>query len=290
MPVNHAFRSEHDSVLQAFIGRLPAEEGDIRSEALVAPGGAWTLQVDGITDFDDAPMPFAAILDPLPRVVIVISDLSPSDEYSKGLREDVWGYAMRARLRVEMNSYALIDLATWSRQPDAQAWYATLRQRWRPNRVRMLLIVDRVPDPRGPRHHFYAEPITAGDHMFNAVVAATYNETAGRAGESKRRWLERLRGDGIYVIDALTRPIVMPDEFTAALEERATQCACDARGLQPERVVLCGDPVMSSLMASEGLPLFHKRPIPFPTRHDRAEFITGFREALPSQLGHSDAN
>jgi len=290
MPVNPDFRSDYDLVLRAFIGRLPAEEGDIRSEALVAPAGAWTLQVEGITDYDDVPMPFAAILDPLPRVVIVISDLSPSDEYSKGLREDVWGYAMRARLRVELNSYALIDLAAWSRQPDVQAWYATLQQRWQPAWVRTLLVVDRVPDPRGPRHHFYAEPLTSGDHLFQAVVEATYNEKAGRPGESKRRWLERLRDDGIYVIDALTRPIVMPDEFAAALEERAPLCAGEARELQPDTVVLCGDPAMSSLLAGEELPLFDKHPIPFPTRRDRAEFIVRFRASQPSYLPQSPAN
>ena len=121
----------------------------------------------------------------------------------------------------------------------------------------------------------------------DASVVQTYNETAGRPGESKRRWLERLGGDGIYVIDALTRPIVMPDEFTAALEERAPQCASEARDLQPGGVVLCGDPAMASLMAHEGLPLFHKRPMPFPMRRHRADFIAGFREALPSQLGRS---
>jgi hypothetical protein len=221
-------------------------------------------------------MPFAAILDQLLSVVIVPS-LMGYDERSKELREIAWGHANEAGLRVEMNNRALIDLGAWCREPDAQIWYA--RGQWEPDWVHTLLIVDRVPDPRGPQHHFYAEPITAGDSLFRAVVEALYRERPGRPGQPKEQWLARLRDDGVYVIDLVTRPIVLPDEFGAALGERGPLCAQQAHELHPDGVVLCGEATFHAL-SHTGLPVLHDVPIPLPTSRAPVQFISELRRAL----------
>jgi hypothetical protein len=267
-----------DSVVRAFVGRRPGNAGGVRSEPLVAQGGAWILQSEGFLEDSRFPMPFAAILDALPTVAIVPS-LNGWDTPARDLREIAGWHANQAGLRVEMNNRVLTDLGAWSRDPDAQTWYATLRGRWRPEQVKTLLIVDRVPDPRGPRHHFYAEPITGGDHLFRAVVEALYMETPGRPGDAKEEWLARLRGDGVYVIDLVTQPIARRDEFAAALDVYTPQCVEQAHQLRPDGVILCGKPTFQ-LLIDKGLPVLHNMPIPFPASRWRAEFISDLRRAL----------
>lgn len=58
-------------VARAFVMRKPAGGDDVRSEELENQGGAWILRFEGFKDPEDRPMPFAAILDVLPSVVIV---------------------------------------------------------------------------------------------------------------------------------------------------------------------------------------------------------------------------
>ena len=267
-----------DTVVRAFVGRRPGNAGGVRSEPLVAQGGAWILQSEGSLEDSWVPMPSAAILDALPSVAIVPS-LQGWDTPARDLREIAWWHANQAGLRVEMNNRVLSDLGAWSRDPDAQTWYATLRDRWRPERVKTLLIVDRVPDPRGPRHHFYAEPITGGDHLFRAVVEGLYTETPGRPGDAKEEWLTRLRCDGVYVIDLVTRPIVLPDEFAAALDRCIPLCVQQARRLRPDGVILCGKSTFQ-LLIDKGLPVLHNAPISSPASRWRADFISSFRRAL----------
>lgn len=237
------------------------------------------LEFAGFTDYSaDRPMPFAAILDLLPTVVLVPGGIDPSDEVSKGLREDVWGYAKQAGLRAEMNTRALVQLGEWGRNPDPDRWYRTLRRHWQPAWVRTLLVVDVVPDPRGPRHHFYAEPITTGDDLFRGVVEAMYGQRPGRVGQPED-WLAQLQDDGIYAIDVVTQPIVLPADLEAAMHERASAGVDEIRELRPELVVLCGESTFEHL-AGAGLPVRQSAPMPVPSRGRRERFVADLKRAL----------
>ena len=243
--------------------RQPAHAEDVCSEALVAQGGAWILQFEGFTDPDERAMPFAAILDTLPSVAIV-PELVSWDEPSKSLREYVWGYAQAAGLRVEMNNRALMDLGDWTRARSPGDWYATLRGRWMPTAPRLLIVMDRVPDPRGPRHHFYADPVTAGDELFRTVVQAVYDQTPGRPGSSKSGWLEKLRNDQIWTLDIVREPTLLRNEFEEELMKAVPAFLNEVAELGPQGVVLCGERTFSVLFDA-GLPLLHHEPVASPT-------------------------
>lgn len=254
------------SVARAFILRKPAATEDVRSEELVNQGGAWVLQFDNFTDPDDRPMPFAAILDVLPSVVIVPS-LMPYDEPCKELREYVWGYAKAAGLRVEMNNEALVDLGAWSRAASPGEWYAGLRERWMATRARLLIVTVGVPDPRGPAHHFYADPITTGDGLFRTTVEAVYGDSPGRAGAPKSPWLEKLSADGTCALEIVREPTLLRHEFEDAILAGVGPFMDDALRLDPRGVVICGERAFSALV-HVGLPLLHSDPIPSPTSSD----------------------
>jgi hypothetical protein len=251
------------SVARAFILRKPASTEDVRSEELVNQGGAWVLQFDDFTDPDERPMPFAAILDVLPSVVIVPS-LMPYDERSKELREYVWGNAKDAGFRIEMNNQALMDLGAWSRAASPGRWYAGLRERWMATRVRLLIVTAGVPDPRGPAHHFYVDPITSGDGLFRTIVEAVYGESPGRAGAPKSPWLEKLGADGVCALEIVREPTLLRHEFEEAILAGVGSFMDDALRLDPLGVVICGERPFLALLHA-GLPLLHRHPIPSPT-------------------------
>lgn len=52
-------------------------------------------------------------------------------------------------------------------------WYAERRARWRPNRVRLLMIAESVPDDGGDeanRRFFYDDRLTGNDGLFRQTV------------------------------------------------------------------------------------------------------------------------
>jgi hypothetical protein len=235
------------AVARAFVLRKPAAEADVRSEELSNQGGGWILQFERFTDPEDRPIPFAAILDGLPAVVIVPS-LMPDDAACKELREHVWGYANAAGLRVEMNNEVLVDLGAWLRASSPGAWYDGLRQRWAPAQARLLIITACVPDPRGPVHQFYAGPLTSGDQLFRTTVEAAYSEEPGRAGTPKDKWLHRMRDDGICALEIVREPTLLRDELVAALEVGVMRFMDEVRRLEPRGVVICGERPFSALV------------------------------------------
>jgi len=68
--------------------------------------------------------------------------------------------------------------------------------------VRLLLIGESAPDPgQAELRFFYAPTLTAHDNLFRGVSLSLYGQSPGRAGDSKRPWLDALRADGVYLID-----------------------------------------------------------------------------------------
>lgn len=87
--------------------------------------------------------------------------------------------------------------------PEA-AWYAELREQYRPQHIQLLLTGESAPDPGAAKpRFFYAPVLTASDNLFRGVVLALYDHCfhRGSAGSSKVPWLDRLKDDGIFLID-----------------------------------------------------------------------------------------
>jgi len=166
--------------------------------------------------------------------------------------------------------------------PDA-AWYAELRERHRPAHIKLLLIGESAPNPGTdePRF-FYAPTLTAADNLFRGVVLALYNHRfpRGSAGSSKTAWLERLKADGVFLIDLVPFPVNGLKSGARARARR--EGVATARNLQPEGVIVCHDPSFRALAESlreDGLRLLHNEPMPFPLGNKQAEFVTSFRRA-----------
>lgn len=174
--------------------------------------------------------------------------------------------------------------------PEA-AWYADLREHYRPDHVRLLLIGESAPDPGAAEPRFFYAPIlTAADNLFRGVVLALYDHRfpRGSAGSSKVPWLERLKADGVFLIDLVPFPVnaLGSGARARARREATTNAVAVATSLQPDGIIVCHDPsfrVLSGPLRAAGLPLLHDAPIPFPLGNKRDEFATMVSDARPDR-------
>jgi hypothetical protein len=170
-----------------------------------------------------------------------------------------------------------------------EPWYAERRARWKPEGVRLLLIAESAPGNGGDianRRFFYDDNLTSKDGLFREVVRALYDDPELVSGpKAKTPWLEKLKADGVFLIDLATVPV---NEFgaadrAAALERNIDETVAEARKLDPEGVVLVKHNVFELLarpIRDAGLPLLHDVMIPFPGSGQQKRFRERFSYAL----------
>jgi hypothetical protein len=166
-------------------------------------------------------------------------------------------------------------------------WYEDLRKQWKPDAVRVLLVGESVPDPgAAERRFFYAPTLDRRDNLFRGVVEAFYERIPrGSAGEPKRPWLQRLRGDGVYLIDLVPFPVdkLPSGQRRRALREHIPALVDQAQALNAEGVIVCHGPTFNAVvpaLRAARLPLAHDEALPFPIGNHRAAFVAGVRAAL----------
>src|SRR5438128_2266679 len=96
------------------------------------------------------------------------------------------------------------------RMPRDLSWYESLRRRYRPEHVTLLLMAESAPDPGGGHSRFfYNSTLAAADNLFRGVVLGLYGHRfpKGSVGDSKVHWLERLQADGVFLIDVVPYPV-----------------------------------------------------------------------------------
>lgn len=107
------------------------------------------------------------------------------------------------------------------------------------------------------------------------MVQALYDEGPA-TGDSRRVWLERLKRDGVYLIDLVPYPVnKLPARRRHRLAHIET-CTQAARALSPDGIIVCHKPTYEDLapsLVAAGLPLLHDEPIPFPLPQYRPAFI-----------------
>jgi hypothetical protein len=91
----------------------------------------------------------------------------------------------------------------------------------------------------------------------------------GSTGQPKRPWLERLRADGVYLVDLVPFPVdkLTSGERRRARREHVTALVEQARALDPRGVIVCHAPTFAEAgpaLRAAGLPLLHDAPLPFP--------------------------
>ena len=169
-----------------------------------------------------------------------------------------------------------------------EAWYETLRGKWKPSRIRLLLIGESAPDDGGDpdnRRFFYSEPLSRSDNLFRSIVAALYDGSNLTKGDRKEPWLRRLRDDGVYLIDLAPHPVNAQSAKVRrqTLMQNVDNCVARCKQLSPDAIIICHTPtfaLLSGPLRASGLPLVHDNPIPFPLGNKRAEFVEKVRAAL----------
>lgn len=165
-------------------------------------------------------------------------------------------------------------------------WYAQLREANRPERVRVLLIGESAPDAAATeRRFFYAPVLDRRDNLFRGTIAAFYGCSPGATGVAKKPWLERLKADGVYLIDLVPYPVnkLTSGERAKALRDNVASCVDRARALNPVGVIVCHAPsskVLSEPLRAAGLRLLHDEAIPFPLGNWRAQFASDVQAAI----------
>jgi len=146
--------------------------------------------------------------------------------------------------------------------------------RWRPNRIRLLLVVEAPPSALD--RYFYFEDVRTHDSLFRHVVEAVLGEKPTR---DKAPWLDALRERGVFLIDLSLDPIADRRE---AIPRCIPDLARRVRRLRPACVVLIGAAVYDAAfdpLADADLPVVDLR-LPYPGSGQQRRFLEGFREQL----------
>lgn len=168
-------------------------------------------------------------------------------------------------------------------------WYSERRAHWKPVPVRLLLIAESAPDDGGDlanRRFFYHDNLTGKDGLFREVVRALYGNPVLVSGpNAKKPWLEKLKSDGVFLIDLAPVPVNYhsPSERAAALQRNIEATVSLARDLDPDGIVLVKQNVFNLLerpLRAAGLPLIHDAMIPFPGSGQQTRFRERFADAL----------
>ncbi len=91
-----------------------------------------------------------------------------------------------------------------------QTSYNTVREKYKPHAIKLLLIAESpppAPEIQSSRQFYYSERIRKDDRLFINTVKALYPETEDikepELEAEKETWLRRLQKDGVYMIEAL---------------------------------------------------------------------------------------
>jgi len=173
---------------------------------------------------------------------------------------------------------------------DDDPWYETLRHRYKPPTVRVLLVAESVPDPlAGDRRFFYNDQLTGHDNLFRGVALAQYGLDADALrATSKTEVLHRLQNDGFWLIDTVSYPVnrLGSSERRRAIREAVPMLIERTREAQPSAgVFICTTPihkVAAGLMRAAGVTVLNTTAAPFPLGNTRAEFVRCWRRDIPA--------
>lgn len=167
------------------------------------------------------------------------------------------------------------------------AWYDDLRDQYRPERVRYLLIGESPPDPAtGDRRFFYSPTLTGPDNLYRGVAEAAYGTEPNFDITDKPEVLERFRADGYWLVDLCDHPVnhLQSGQRRRELRQAVPDLITRARTISPAvGAIVCMTPVFRLLnepLRTAGVRVLHDDPLPFPMNWQRARFIEGFRSAI----------
>lgn len=172
----------------------------------------------------------------------------------------------------------------------AADWYEELRERYRPERICVLLVAESPPDPGDGKRRFFYSPELRADNLYRGVAQALYPEPDEIDIRDKPAVLGRIRADGFWLIDAVDEPVnklgsaARAEAIAAGVPRLVKRCI----ELAPELgVIICHGKVYAAAaqpLREAGVALLHDEPLPFPLGNWRAAFVRGFRQAVDHAL------
>ncbi|HSX16624.1 MAG TPA: hypothetical protein VLH86_00815 [Patescibacteria group bacterium] len=88
--------------------------------------------------------------------------------------------------------------------------YDTIRQHYKPKRIKVLLIAESPPPPAsvgGSRHFYRTDKLRSDDRLFTNTIRALYPEAVdvpeAELEAHKQEWLQKFQAAGWYMIEAL---------------------------------------------------------------------------------------
>jgi hypothetical protein len=88
--------------------------------------------------------------------------------------------------------------------------YEAVRQKYRPAHIKLLLIAESPPPPphiQSSRQFYYTDRIRRDDRLFTNTIRSLYPQaqqlSENELQDQKQKWLQKLKDDGIYMIEAL---------------------------------------------------------------------------------------
>ena len=163
------------------------------------------------------------------------------------------------------------------------------RRKYRPHRIRFLLIAESPPSSGG---FFYFRMTIGKDHLFRETMKALElwprNEPM-RKGIDKRRMLRRFRSTGFYLLDTCVFPVdkLRPIERRKAVLSQTRRLVKDVIQADPVHILVVKSSIftpVSIALRDAGLwaRVLNAGPVPFPSHGNQRTYRSLLRRALRS--------
>lgn len=165
--------------------------------------------------------------------------------------------------------------------------FSLARRRYRPRKVRLLMIAESPPSSGG---FFYFNTTIGKDHLFRETMKALNlwpRRVPLQRGTDKRSMLRKFQAMGNYLLDTCDFPVdkLLPRARKRAVLSQIPRLLSDVSRVDPSLIVIVKssifDPV-SAALTRQGLDsrILNDGPIPFPSHGNQVVYRTKLRRAL----------
>ncbi len=165
--------------------------------------------------------------------------------------------------------------------------FSRARRKYRPRRVKLLLIAESPPSSGG---FFYFETTIGKDHLFRETMKALGfwpNDEPMRKGVDKRPMLRRFQSMGLYLLDTSLFPAdkLPPSDRRRAILSQTRRLSKDVLKTDPSHIFIVKttifNPVSQALRESGMLErVVNTRAVPFPSHGNQRIYRLMLRRAL----------
>lgn len=165
--------------------------------------------------------------------------------------------------------------------------YDTIREKYRPTHIKMLLIAESQPpkpEVGGSRHFYRTDQIRRDDRLFINTVRALYPETIDTSQEDlekdKEQWLHRFMSDGWYMIESLKASLaheVTKKQRQELIREHLPQLIEQVHGLAQKdtKIILIKSNVFdvaAKPLKNEGFHVLNTELLDYPGRFNQRDY------------------